>query len=158
MHVIRLRGPWEYEPLGRLLIAADGTRRESTGELPPPGRMHLPADWGETLGPDFRGRVRYRRRFGRPTNIEPHEQVWLVIDGVDYFAAVSLNGKSLGCVIGYQDRAEFDIRDLLAERNLLTLDVELPSYETGSAAPARPGRDQMPGGPIGEVRLEIRIK
>ena len=57
MHVIRLRGPWEYEPLAHTFIAADGTRHESTESLPPRGRVHLPADWGTTLGPEFRGRV-----------------------------------------------------------------------------------------------------
>jgi len=159
MHVIRLRGPWEYEPLARVFVAPDGTRRESTEELPPPGRVHLPTDWGATLGQEFRGRVRYIRRFGLPTNLEPHEQVWLVIEGVDYFGMLSLNGQSLGEVVGFQTPREFDIQGLLADRNLLTLDIELPRYEGGAAIRARierPGRDHLPGGPIGEIRLEIR--
>jgi beta-galactosidase/beta-glucuronidase len=155
-HVIRLRGPWEYEPLARVSIAADGSRSESTAELPPAGRVHLPADWGTTLGMTFRGRVRYTRRFGLPTNLEPHEQVWLEIDGVDYFGTVSLNGRSLGDVVGYRSAREFDIRNVLTERNLLTLEVELPAYGPGAAAPGRPNREHLPGGPIGEVRLEIR--
>jgi beta-galactosidase/beta-glucuronidase len=155
-HAIRLRGPWEYEPLARTFVAADGTRREGTDELPPSGRVHLPADWGVKLGADFRGRVRYVRRFGLPTNLEPHEQVWLVIDGVDYFGMVSLNGKPLGEMVGYQEAREFDVGDLLADRNLLTLEVELPRYEVGDSEIDRPGRDHLPGGPIGEIRLEFR--
>jgi hypothetical protein len=140
-------------------VAADGTRHESADGLPPPGRVHLPADWGATLGQEFRGRVRYVRRFGLPTNLEPHEQVWLVIDGVDCFGTLSLNGQPLGELVGYQQPKEFDVRRLLADRNLLTLDIELPRYEGNAAIPAeieRPGREHLPGGPIGEVRLEIR--
>ncbi len=158
-HVIRLRGPWEYEPLARSILAVDGKPRENTDDLPPPGRVHLPSDWGSTLGTDFRGRVRYLRRFGIPTNLEPHEQVWLVIEGVDYFGTVSLNGQPIGEVVGYQSAREFDIRRLLADRNLLTLEIELPHIDASAADGAqtdRPGRVDLPGGPIGEVRLEIR--
>jgi len=159
MHVIRLRGPWEYEPLARTTIAADGTRHERTDDLPPVGRVHLPADWGATLGQEFRGRVRYTRRFGLPTNLEPDEEVWLLIDGVDYFGVVSLNGQRLGEIVGYRSPREFDVRRLLAERNVLTLEVELPLVEAGAGRAVkfdRPGREKLPGGPIGEVRLEIR--
>lgn len=158
-HVIRLRGPWEYEPLARVFLGSDGTRNEGTDDLPPPGRLQLPADWGATLGRDFHGRVRYRRRFGLPTNLGPLDEIWLVIEGVDYFGDVSLNGQALGRIAGYVAPREFDIRGALAPRNLLTLDVELPRYAMDSGAVAtieRPGRDGLPGGPIGEVRLEIR--
>ena len=155
-HVIRLRGPWDYEPLARVWIGADGLRRESREQLPPPGRVHLPADWGLTLGADFRGRVRYTRNFGLPTNLEPHEEVWLVIDGVDFFGTLMLNGTSLGSIIGYGAPVDFAVSSLLKPRNRLELDVELPHYEPDAQAPDRPGRTNMPGGPIGEVRLEIR--
>jgi hypothetical protein len=157
MHVIRLRGPWEYEPLARVWIEAGGRRRESRESLPPPGRVQLPADWGLTLGAEFRGRVRYTRRFGLPTNLEPDEEVWLVVEGVDYFGAVTLNDRSLGDVTSYLGPpVEFNVTPLLGERNILTLDVELPAFESGAAPPVRPGREHLPGGPIGEVRLEIR--
>jgi len=154
-HVIRLRGPWDYEPLVRVFCAADGSRREVADGLPPPGRVHLPADWGSTVGFDFRGRVRYLRRFGLPTNLDSSQRVWLVIEGVDYFGVATLNGTRLGELVGYAAVAEFDIGFLLTERNLLALEVELPAYEVGPG-PQRPGRETLPGGPIGEVRLEIR--
>ncbi len=116
-HVIRLRGPWDYEPLARVSVAADGARRETADNLPAAGRVHLPADWGLTLGSEFRGRVRYLRRFGLPTNLEPSDCVSLVIDGVDYFGAAMLNGTRLGELLGYTAAARFDVRALLAPRN-----------------------------------------
>jgi hypothetical protein len=156
-HVIRLRGPWEYEPLARVWIDANGARRESRESLPAAGRAQLPADWGLTLGPDFRGRARYTRRFGLPTNLEPHEKVWLVVEGVDYFGSLALNDTPLGEMTGYLGPpAEFHVTSLLSERNVLTLEVELPACEATPASPVRPGREHLPGGPIGEVRLEIR--
>ena len=84
------------------------------------------------------------------------ERVWLVVEGVDYFGAVSLNATPLGPIIGYNCPTEFEVTEILSPRNVLTLDVELPQYESGSAIPERPGREQLAGGPIGEVRLEIR--
>jgi hypothetical protein len=155
-HVIRLRGPWEYEALARTRIAADGSRLISRENLPPPGRTHLPADWGATLGPDFRGLVRYTRRFGLPTHLDPHDQVSLVIDGVDFFGSVQFNGTPLGAMQGYNQPTAFEVRQLLAPRNMLLIEVELPVYESPAAGPVRPGRENLPGGLIGEVRLEIR--
>ncbi|HEX7447054.1 MAG TPA: hypothetical protein VF306_05890 [Pirellulales bacterium] len=198
-HVIRLRGPWQYTPL-----AACGDRR-----LPPPGRIELPADWGATLGDDFRGRVRYERSFNSPTNLDPHERVWLVIDGADPRADVYLNRQSLGTVEGYALSAEWDISERIGPRNTLSLEIEQldggsqkqpfsptqPGHRQGSApatggalhsafrtphsaldegsapatvgqskiqnrkskiSPPRPGRVNLPGGPVGQVRLEIR--
>jgi len=156
MHIIRLRGPWEYKPLAHVWIGEGGVRRESVDSLPPAGRVQLPADWGATLGAEFRGRVRYERRFHLPTNLDRHERVWLVVEGIDYFGAVSLNATPLGPIVGYNHPTEFDLTGILLPRNVLTLDVELPQYASGATAPERPGRERLSGGPIGEVRLEIR--
>ena len=60
VHTIRLRGPWPYEPISRSIRRDDGRVSETSDDLPPGGRLQMPADWGRTLGPDFRGRVRYR--------------------------------------------------------------------------------------------------
>ena len=95
-HSIRLRGPWQYEPLARTRLTADGTIQPlDNGLLPPPGRIHLPADWGQTLGADFRGRVRYIRRFGCPRGLDASEVVQLVIGQLDAWGTVQLNGKPL---------------------------------------------------------------
>ncbi|HJT35787.1 MAG TPA: hypothetical protein VJ783_27410 [Pirellulales bacterium] len=148
-HVIRLRGPWQYTPLIRF----------GEGPLPAPGRVELPTDWGATLGEKFRGRVRYERSFNSPSNLDPHERVWLIVDGADARADVHLNGQSLGTIEGYALSAEWDITEIIGSRNLLGLDVEQPNTDSApasSAWPPRPGREALPGGPIGQVRLEIR--
>ena len=140
-HIIRLRGPWDYEPLARVTVSVAGVRQESREELPPAGRAQLPADWGATLGSDFRGRVRYRRHFGLPTNLEPHEHVWLVIDGVTGSAEIRLNGLELGHIES-SHASERDVTEILQPRNQLEIDVT---------------SDGSDGGVTGEIRLEIRL-
>lgn len=152
-HLIRLRGPWQFTPLA----CWSRPDAEQAGEelLPTPGRVTLPADWGATLGDDFRGRVRYERTFYCPTGLDPHERVWLVVDGADARADVILNGEPLGAVEGYALSASWDITEQIAPRNRMSLEVELPGDES-DARPLRPGRQTLAGGPIGQVRLEIR--
>ncbi len=115
----------------------------------------MPADWGRTLGADFRGRVRYVRRFGRPTNLAPGQTVWLVCDGVDLAGSASLNGRPLGEMTGSQAATRFDVTAELAERNELVIVVELPPLDYRAEQASRPDRVGLPGGLIGEVRLEI---
>lgn len=155
-HRIRLRGPWLCQPLARLVLRADGRVEEEPGELPPQADYRPPADWAAAIGPDFRGRVLFQRYFNKPSGLEVHEQVWLKINGVDPGAAVSLNGQPLGHAGCLPPPAEFHLTPLLADRNELLFLVELPRVEPGATAPPRYGREQLPGGLIGEVYLEIR--
>ena len=133
-HRIRLRGPWECEPLARASV-------QTAGPLPPPGRMILPCRWGEGGLGDFAGRVRFRRRFGFPGRIDSYERVWLTFAGVEGTAEVGLNGQLLGRREGAEGPFEFEVTSLLSHRNELTVEVE-----------AAGGR----GGLWGEVALEIR--
>src|SRR5262245_58836427 len=89
-HRIRLRGPWECEPLAR---AGPG---DAAGPLPAPFRMTMPCAWAEGGLTGFAGRVRFRRRFGYPGTIDAYERVWLTFAGVRDFADVALNGTPLG--------------------------------------------------------------
>ena len=156
-HVVRLRGPWEYEPLARSVGVADSSVSASVQQaLPPSGRVRMPADWGSALGADFRGCVRYRRRFNRPSGLEPHERVWLVLEGADGWGEVSLGGKPLGRLGGYSLAAGFDVTPLVEDRNELAVDVTLPHRDAAGEQPLRSGRAHLPGGLVGEVRLEIR--
>jgi beta-galactosidase/beta-glucuronidase len=159
LHVIRLRGPWEFVPLAEFVepVTAESCRVvESTADLPPAGRLQMPGDWGASLGVAFRGRVEFRRRFGRPTGIDGGERVWLVCDGADAWAKLTLNGEPLGHVAGPAEAAEFDVTGLLRERNELAAVVECPRRAADGACLDRGPRADLPGGLIGEVRLEIR--
>jgi hypothetical protein len=129
-HRIRLRGPWECEPLAR----ADG------GPLPPPGRMTMPCCWVDGGLPGFVGRVRFRRRFGYPGRIDTHERVWLTFAGARAVAEVWLNGQLLGRHEG-PGPFEFEVTNLLRPRNELTVEVEA---------------SDLCGGLWGEVALEVR--
>jgi len=145
-HPIRLRGPWECLPLAR----------HGGGPLPAGGKTAVPGDWGALLGADFRGRVRYRRWFHRPAELDPHERAWLVVEGLDPRGTVSLNGSMLGEVRGYALPAAFDVTPRLLLRNELHLEIDFPPGGNPESIAARPGRAGLPGGPLGEVRLEIR--
>ncbi len=161
-HRIRLRGPWDCEPLAR----TDG------GPVPPPFRVVMPCRWTDTsLGP-FSGTVRCRRRFGLPRQIDAHERVWLTFGGVADRATVQLNGQPLdapgskssrraaagprslaediaiGALTGSRSdpatlAAPFtvEITTLLRERNELIVEVESSNAASGL---------------WGEVALEIR--
>jgi hypothetical protein len=128
-HRIRLRGPWECEPLARV----DG------GPLPPPCRVTMPCRWGAPL-PGFTGRVRFRRRFGYPGRIDAYERVWLTFGGVEGSAEAWLNGERLGRHEGPGPFA-FEVTHLLGARNELTVEVEAAGGD---------------GGLWGEVALEVR--
>jgi hypothetical protein len=139
-HRIRLRGPWECEPIERWIRVHDGTTKTSKESLPPKRTMTLPCRWMEGGLGDFAGKVRYLRRFGRPGRIDAHERVWLTFGGADAIAEVWLNGQFLGCKVGICDAFEFDVTTLLQSRNNLVVEVE----------------GDEGGGLNGEVALEIR--
>ena len=114
-HRIRLRGPWDCEPL------------DPPG---PPRRVTMPCRWGEGGLPGFSGRARFARRFGYPGRIDDHERVWLTFAGVEGTADVSLNGKPLGGHDG-EGSFEFDVTSLLTRRNELVVAVTAGSDRGG---------------------------
>ena len=134
-HRIRLRGPWECEPLERRPPDCSGRLRD-----PARLRMTLPCRWAASGLADFAGRVRFRRRFGYPGRIDDYERVWLTFEGASDRAAVRLNGSDLGEHAG-DGPFEFDVTRLLRARNELAVDVD------GTAER---------GGLWGEVALEVR--
>lgn len=155
-HSIRLRGPWQCHAEARTRLLADGTCLEMGGELPPPARLTPPEDWSAAVGNGFVGRVRFARPFHLPTRLEPQEQVWLVVEGVDAWGVVVLNGQTLGRVEGYALARQFNVTGLLAARNDLIIVAESPEMDAATAMRRRPGRHLLPGGLIGDIRLEIR--
>jgi beta-galactosidase/beta-glucuronidase len=144
-HAIRLRGPWDYQVIARA-VERGGKVELGEADLPPPGRVTMPTDWGESLGAEFRGQVLYRRKFNGPSGIAAALRVLLVFDAADAAATITLNNTTLGHVTG-KERAEFDVTGLVRQHNTITAIVEkLPSRD----------RADSPGGLVGEVRLEIR--
>lgn len=135
-HRIRLRGPWECEPLQR--IAAPGAAEEPP---PKPCRMTIPCRWQEGGLAGFTGRVRFTRRFGYPGQIDANERVWLTFAAVEGIATVWLNDRLLGEHVGTAGPFEHDVTELLATRNRLVAEVEASTDR---------------GGLWGEVALEIR--
>ncbi len=155
-HVIRLRGPWQYEPLARTVLLPNGTTREEPGTLPPSGKTEVPADWGEKLGADFRGRVRFTRRFGLPTGLSSAHRVDLVIERVVSFGSAALNGESLGDLPIGGGPYRFDVTARLRPRNELGIEVEFPRSMDRPPRPAHLDQKDDAGG-LGDVRLEIFV-
>ena len=156
MHTIRLRGPWNYIPLCRTRWTADGTSQEIDGPVPEPGRLQIPADWQETLGADFYGRVCYQRAFQCPTGLTDQDQVFIMIDQVDALGSVTLNDQHLGEIPAGADPTRFEITILLQQRNQLEVVVDLPMTDADSAPLKRPNPQQRSGGLVGEVKIEIQ--
>jgi len=133
-HRIRLRGPWECEPLAQASTVGD----------PPPLRtlrISLPCHWRDAGLAGFTGRVRFRRRFGYPGRIDDYERVWLTFAGVTSSVEFRLNDQLLGRFENLSERAEFEVTNLLGTRNELVVEAESSNDE---------------GGLWGEVALEVR--
>ncbi|MES2792944.1 MAG: hypothetical protein V4719_25250 [Planctomycetota bacterium] len=135
MHRINLKGPWEFQPLAR-------STGDTNAELPGRGTVKFPAAWEDFLG-DFRGRTRFFRPFNRPTNLDAHERVELVLDGVGGTAVIRLNQQAVGTVGDSEQSARFDITQMLQLHNVLEIDVEWG------------GASGTPGGLWAPVSLEI---
>jgi hypothetical protein len=101
--------------------------------------MTMPASWEDIGLTGFTGRVRFRRRFGYPGQIDAHERVWLTLTGVTAGIAVWLNGTPLALAVA--GILECDVTALLQPRNVL--DLVLESYVVDA-------------GPWMEIALEIR--
>lgn len=141
---IFLRGPWQSEPLARADRVSSGSIVWSTSSLPSPSTVRLPATWQELFGP-FRGRIRFRRRFHRPTNLEPQDRVYIAFDGIGGAAAVSTNGRLLGTIDSPGGAAQFDITDVLTNENELQVDLEFGA----------PSGISDPGGLFAPIAVEI---
>jgi hypothetical protein len=141
---ILLRGPWECEPLARAGRDAGGELIWNETGLPRAGTVRLPASWQELFG-DFRGRVRFRRRFHPPSNIEPGDRLFLGFDAVGGAAMIALNGQNLGTIALSAGRGSYEVSDRLLSNNEVVVELEFVD-----SAP-----DAPPGGLFGPVAVEI---
>ena len=154
MHTIRLRGPWQVEPVARFVFEADGTYLPDETNLPPAARVTMPADWSATCGADFIGRVRYRRVFHRPTGLDSGERVFLVVEPARSSACITLKGAVVGLVKAGEPAGRFEITERLEEDNRLEITVDHPALDYMRSTVGDPAL-LPPGGLVGEVRLEI---
>jgi hypothetical protein len=139
----------------RFVVRADGHYEAVHDDLPTSTRATMPADWSESFGPGFLGRVRYVRTFQKPTGLDAGELVWLVVEPPQSQATVRLAEQSLGNVPANGPAGRFDITSLLADRNMLEIVVEHPMRDDQNH-PTDAAALYLPGGLIGEVRLEIK--
>jgi hypothetical protein len=112
-HRIRLRGPWECEPI-------DG---------PPPRRVFMPSGWLAAGLGGFHGAARFTRKFGYPGQIDDGEHIWLTCDGCTGCREVRLNGQILT-----QNRLKsftFDVTSLLSQRNQLGVLIHGDTEDAG---------------------------
>src|SRR5262245_13236267 len=121
MHTIRLRGPWQLEPVARFVPQADGTYRPVNDDLPQPARVNMPADWASAGGQDFLGRVKCSRGFNTPTGLESGHKVFLVVEEPRSEACILLAGKLVGVVYPGESTSRFDITDRLQVHNHLEI-------------------------------------
>lgn len=152
VHEIRLHGPWQ----ATVICAVTPSSSDDSSAFQK--KLHIPNDWGDWLGTEFRGLVAFDRAFGMPTGLEDDQEIWLVIEQVDYRAKVWLNRNGGTETNDHSPLGELQlgnspfrrsIRHLMQARNRLHLEIELPvGVERGD-------RSQLAGGLIGGVRLEI---
>jgi beta-galactosidase/beta-glucuronidase len=128
---MHLKGPWDFQRLDR---------------DEPEGRAVMPMAWRELFGTEA-GRVEFRRKFNMPTNLEAHEHVWIVFDGIGGEAAVSVNREPLGHIAVDQSKVEFEITPFLNVHNELCVDL---NFDPALVSPES-------GGLWGPVALEIRF-
>ncbi|STS82130.1 beta-mannosidase [Klebsiella pneumoniae] len=88
--------------------------------------LRVPANW-YSAGYDHQGALWYRHQFTLH-GLSPDAMATLVFDGVDYFAEVALNGKTLARHEGYFQRFPVDISGAIRRHNQLAVRVDSP-YE-----------------------------
>ena len=88
----------------------------------------------------------FSRRFHRPTNLEPHERVFLVFDGIGGEGRITLNNEPLGQVELTDRPIECEVTSRLLAFNQVDVALQFTPSDT---VPSQ-------GGLYGTVALEIR--
>jgi beta-mannosidase len=136
--IFSLNGTWNYTPTAHVLLKPGGVMIDDTTDLPPGGTMELPMNWEKRGLHDFKGRVRFERNFEFGGYAPGEQGARLVFRGVDYFAAVWLNGVKLGEHEGYFQPFEFGVSAALnVGQNQLIVEVACPFEEPRTVWPDR---------------------
>ena len=105
----------------------------------------MPCDWHSLFG-SVVGTATFRRRFHRPSNLEPHERVWLVCTGVRGCGTISLNDVLLSEFTSDGEAVECDVTSHLPPFNVVSIRLSAGGIE----------EHQPPVGLFQPVVLEIR--
>jgi hypothetical protein len=161
VHPIRLHGPWnatvtrvDYPQESPAEIGANDSHDASKVSVGLSTKLQIPCDWGDWLGPDFCGVVSLVRAFGLPTNLDDQQEIWLVIESIDYQGEIWLNETRLGDLQLNQPPLRCPVRHCLQARNCLRIEIEMPAEFHGDST-RRGQRGLLAGGLVGSVRLEI---
>lgn len=151
-HAIRLRGPWQVEPLdGTPTFSIDGRRSQMT----------VPGFWRDFGLPDYWGRALLRRGFHWTAKLEPDEVVWLNIDQCVGRGAVRLNGVEIGRIDSPWVEYRVDTTPHLQKSNLLEIELDATDPQSsrwGTLGMGDGGGRASIGGVIGGVHLSIESK
>ena len=135
-HRIHLKGPWDFAWQKGVL--------EGSGEFAVSGSVSMPREWNAIFGQSS-GVAQFRRKFHRPTNLDPHERVMLVMTEVRGTGAIQLNQHQLGQFEGTGNAVEFEITTLMDSFNEVAVELQFdPRSDPGVA-----------GGLYGAVALDI---
>ena len=144
IHRMHLKGPWDYEwvegPTGSASSDEDMTM---DSPLLTNFRVRMPSSVQEAFG-NMSGRVIFRRRFQKPTNLDSNERVHIAFDGIGGRAEVSVNGKTLGSLSNNSETVSFDMTEALEQSNELAVDLTIVWND-----------DVEPGGLFQPVAVEI---
>jgi len=134
--MLSLDGSCKFQPLARTTLKSDGTIAEDQSNSPAGGTMPIPSNWHLNRLPNFDGRVKFPREFSLGRTLASTQRAFLVFDGVDYFAEVTLNESPVGKHEGHFQAFEFDVTPLLkAGKNSLSVTVDAPLEEPGTVWP-----------------------
>jgi hypothetical protein len=131
---MNLKGPWFYEWLEGPEPADAFLARCADRDSPQmsTSRVRMPASWLDAFGP-VTGTVMLRRRFGQPSNLEPHERVHVALDEAVGDVEISVNGEAVASIAGSIEPLTFDVTDRLNASNELALklryDGRQPEHE-----------------------------
>lgn len=125
---MHLHGPWQYEWL---------SAEPFDSVVPRTGRVKMPCKWKSLFG-DAAGKVCFRRRFHKPTNLEPHERVYIVLEEIKGRVQISINDSVLGTADNPQQTLDYEITELLKPFNELSVEIEFDPASTSRKEDSTP--------------------
>ena len=125
---MRLHGPWQYEWL---------SQDPSDSIVPRTGRVKIPIQWKSLFG-DVAGKACFRRRFHKPTNLEAHERVYIVLEEIKGRVQISINDSVLGTADNPQETIDYEITEYLEPFNELSVEIEFDPAATSRKEDSTP--------------------